>query len=863
MRAGARLSRLGPLLLGLWGATGCPVLLEDDFRKMPGSSNEQNLEGDGSTDPDGAGGTTNPDGGMDGASMADGALPCLGCSFAEACCDGVCVDLTNDPQNCRECGTGCPGTICSNATCTNLCAFGFIDCNRNVIDGCEVNAATDPQNCGNCGIACAFEQQCVQGFCVCPEGTADCDGNLANACETDTGSDRSNCGACGRVCGTSETCAGGACLCLPGFADCNGIHDDGCEASLGSSSTCGACTVSCGVTGVCTSQGACECAAGFLDCDGAVPGCETPANDPGHCGSCSIVCAAPTPACDGVQCVASCGSLALCGGSCADTSTDARNCGRCGNAVGLHQVCVDGRAQCEAGFADCDSSSSDCEVDTRTDGSHCGGCGVACKPGAVCGGGVCGCAPDTPRDCGVDCRKCCSNTDCSDGNSCTADTCSNGTCQFSAPCASGGLCCAGNGCFECCGNGDCPSGKVCSDNACATLTCAAPLIPCGSRCADVTTDPENCNGCGSACGPGRTCAASSCTPKWLAMAPPPAGLVAREKAAYAAFGSKAFVWGGVDDSGTHLSTGGVYDTATDGWTELPVDAQTPSARILASAVWTGTYMVVWGGGDASGTVDHSSGARFDPATSAWSPMSAAPIARRAPYGFWTGSRVLFWGGFDRSGMPAQGAYLYDPANDVWTAAHTKDQPPALLHPTVGWSGTLLLTYGGRPGGSSATQNTYSYSPSSDSWRRVHDGMSARYGSLGTWDGSSLVAWSGSLLRNEGKRYLPGSDSWVSLTTTNAPTARYAAHRATGWSARVSTAVTLVVGGYGVSVTEPIPLTDGALFNATTNTWTAVSPWPSGKAHLWGVGVLAGSVFIVWGGRDSTGALTTLGDRFRP
>src|SRR5690606_32911121 len=94
--------------------------------------------------------------------------PCAACSDDEECCDGKCVDVKSDPLNCRECGMGCPGTTCDNASCTNTCVFGSIDCNHNVVDGCEVDPATDPENCGNCDIECGFGYECVGGYCQCP-----------------------------------------------------------------------------------------------------------------------------------------------------------------------------------------------------------------------------------------------------------------------------------------------------------------------------------------------------------------------------------------------------------------------------------------------------------------------------------------------------------------------------------------------------------------------------------------------------------------------------------------------------------------------------------------------------------------------
>ena len=71
-----------------------------------------------------------------------------------------------------------------------------------------------------------------------------------------------------------------------------------------------------------------------------------------------------------------------------------------------------------------------------------------------------------------------------------------------------------------------------------------------------------------------------------------------------------------------------------------------------------------------------------------------------------------------------------------------------------------------------------------------------------------------------------------------------------------------MGGEGILTTTVF--TDGGLYNATTNAWTAVPSWPSGAAHQWGVGAWAATEFVVWGGRSLPGGpLTTAGDRYRP
>jgi hypothetical protein len=65
-----------------------------------------------------------------------------GCSRSEVCCDGACVDLTSDAENCGQCGRACSpkhGTgTCMVGECTvDACDDGFVDCNGEAADGCE------------------------------------------------------------------------------------------------------------------------------------------------------------------------------------------------------------------------------------------------------------------------------------------------------------------------------------------------------------------------------------------------------------------------------------------------------------------------------------------------------------------------------------------------------------------------------------------------------------------------------------------------------------------------------------------------------------------------------------------------------
>ena len=353
----------------------------------------------------------------------------------------------------------------------------------------------------------------------------------------------------------------------------------------------------------------------------------------------------------------------------------------------------------------------------------------------------------------------------------------------------------------------------------------------------------------------------TCTGCWMPTAAPDAAFVAREQPAYAAADTRVFIWGGADRTGGELQTGAIYDAELDRWTTVPIDANTPSARVLSTAVWTGTVFVVWGGGDQDALTDYATGGRYDPALHAWLPMSkkGAPSARRAPYGVWTGSRVLFWGGMSAARAPIGGAYSYDPDSDTWTQASVTGEPAAALDTTVGWTGSVLLVYGGRTG-TVYTARTDGYDASKDLWSSYPVGPQARAGALGAWDGVSFVVWGGTAaaVRKDGQRF--SASKWTNLPNQNAPVARYAVHRETGWSARIGDETTLMVGGYDANQT---PFTDGAYFRSKANEWNAVGTWPSGSAHLWGVGVWAGASFVLWGGRvGPLGALTTQGERFR-
>src|SRR5690606_26383253 len=93
-----------------------------------------------------------------------------------------------------------------------------------------------------------------------------------------------------------------------------------------------------------------------------------------------------------------------------------------------------------------------------------------------------------------------------------------------------------------------------------------------------------------------------------------------------------------------------------------------ASRYGHTAVWTGTEMLIWGGYDGAGGNTLNNGARYNPSTNVWTPISTtnAPSARGEHSAVWTGDRMIIWGGEDFFAPIDTGA-SYDPMTNTWTA----------------------------------------------------------------------------------------------------------------------------------------------------------------------------------------------------
>ena len=253
------------------------------------------------------------------------------------------------------------------------------------------------------------------------------------------------------------------------------------------------------------------------------------------------------------------------------------------------------------------------------------------------------------------------------------------------------------------------------------------------------------------------------------------------------------------------------DCVDDTWTATTT-VSAPDGRDLHTALWTGSEMIVWGGGNFNNNQVNTlnTGGRYDPATDSWLPTSttSAPIGRDLHTAVWTGSEMIVWGGYNYPALDLNSGGRYNPSTDGWTATTTVNAPVARRYHTAVWTGSEMVVWGGR----------------------------------------DCCTWF-----NSGGRYNPNTDSWASTSTVNAPEARWQ-HDAEWTGSEM-----IVWGG----TNQTIYLKTGAKYNPTNNSWTPTSTANAPLGRVGHTAIWSGSEMMVWGGTDSTFHDTNTGGRYDP
>lgn len=208
----------------------------------------------------------------------------------EDCCHGVCSRLDRDPH-CGACGTDCH---LINRTCCTPSGSSWGRCTK--LD-------TDNDNCGSCLNRCLGGRVCSLGTCVCPTNRPECGAVCCNQGEGCCGGHCTrldidpNCGACGHGCGNNERCCNRTCT------------------RIDTVTHCGDCTTTCR--------------------SGGLEACAYNSSRQRY----ECICVPPYTRCPD--------------GWCRDLSTDPQNCGRCGIVCPTGRICRGGACVCPSGQPPC------------------------------------------------------------------------------------------------------------------------------------------------------------------------------------------------------------------------------------------------------------------------------------------------------------------------------------------------------------------------------------------------------------------------------------------------------------------------------------------------------------------------------
>jgi len=326
-------------------------------------------------------------------------------------------------------------------------------------------------------------------------------------------------------------------------------------------------------------------------------------------------------------------------------------------------------------------------------------------------------------------------------------------------------------------------------------------------------------------------------------------------------GDSMIVWGGE----TNLDDGGIYNPATNSWTAIASGmANAPSGRQKAAYAWTGSKLIVWGGVNAIGVL--GTGSLYDPATNTWSAMTNtnAPSPRVNSAFAWTGAKFVIWGGTGSGSYYANGA-AYDPGTDSWQSLSAS---PLSVRDQMGFAltDTELIIQGGYK--NTGTAVTYSdgaaYNFTSDTWRTLNTSGApvARYDFPAIWSGTYFILFGGNKLTinaSDGKRYVPGADTWSAMTTC--PTADSARKNHTA----VWTGSRMILWGGEPNDSHDLNYDTGGVYNPTADTCSATSMVNAPDYRGEHTAVWANSQMIVWGGEteDTGGNSMNTGGRYFP
>jgi hypothetical protein len=241
---------------------------------------------------------------------------------------------------------------------------------------------------------------------------------------------------------------------------------------------------------------------------------------------------------------------------------------------------------------------------------------------------------------------------------------------------------------------------------------------------------------------------------WTELPTPPE---VRAGAASVWTGAELLVWGGcepeVEDDCVPTADGFAFDPRARTWRTLP---RAPLAESPAGAAWTGEEAVFLVGGDQP----RVRGQAFNPATGAWRTIAPAPLAPRlGGVDVWTGSELIVWGGGSPGSPSTMSGAAYHPGSDSWRPI--PDAPIGLNSASGMWTGGEMLVFGslldGRNIADTPTSVGAAFDPSTNQWREMATSQLSPQATSAVWAGGRMVAWDYEVRSQE---YDPVTNEWT-------------------------------------------------------------------------------------------------------
>jgi N-acetylneuraminic acid mutarotase len=311
-------------------------------------------------------------------------------------------------------------------------------------------------------------------------------------------------------------------------------------------------------------------------------------------------------------------------------------------------------------------------------------------------------------------------------------------------------------------------------------------------------------------------------------------------------GDKMLVIGGGNGETTRFD-GAVFDAPSDSWRKV---APAPAPIGDAVGAWTGHEAIILTGEGASVTAS-----AYDPATNSWRTLPSPPITNAASaiaHAVWTGTELLVIstsGGDDGHDL-ANHAAIYDPQTNRWRPIAVPAEPFPNFGDAV-WTGDRLAVVGtvNQSGSSTGNNTLLVYDPASDQWHIVAWQLpGTRTNPVVAWTGNRLFIGGG------GSAYAPPTLSDAALVDVG-----------TGTWTRVPDAPVTFAGNsrFGELWTGREVLTlDGAqtrpvAFDPATQAWHIGPPSPNGtrRAEAGWSWLPSRHAAVVWGGGTTNGAAT--------